>query len=345
MASGRSRNFFLFCLLGVLLAAFFLLDIWTGSVRIPMGQVFDALTGRGADPMVETLVRTFRVPKALAALAAGTALAASGLQMQTLFRNPLAGPYILGVSSGASLGVSLFLLGIPVLGLGAGAEWLRNIGLTGAAWIGGAAILGIIFVVSVRVRDIMALLILGMMIGSGATAVVSILQYLSPEGALKSFMVWTMGNLGGVSVSQLKILLPFTAAGLALSVRLIKPLNLLLLGEAYARTMGQHVRRVRMLIFCSTVLLAGTVTAFCGPIGYVGNAVPHMARMLFRDADHRVLMPASILIGGLVMLVCDVVSQLPGTETVLPVNTVTALVGIPVVVNVILKNRKLTGSW
>jgi iron complex transport system permease protein len=271
----------------------------------------------------------------------GAALSASGLQMQTLFRNPLAGPYVLGISSGASLGVSLFLLGAPLLGISFASEALRNVGIVGSAWIGGALILLVIMAVSARLKDIMAILILGMMFGSAASAVVQILQYLSTDSALKSFVIWTMGSLGGVSLAQLGLMSGIVLAGLILSVYLIKPLNLLLLGENYARTMGLNVRITRLLLFVSTTLLAGTVTAFCGPIGFIGIAVPHVARMLTGNADHRILMPASILLGSVTMLLCDIIAQLPGREMVLPVNTVTALLGIPIVVLVIVRNRKI----
>lgn len=330
-----------FAVLSVLLVLFFFADILLGSVKIPAQDTLSVLFGRQAETVTANLIFSFRLPKAITALLAGAALSASGLQMQTLFRNPLAGPYILGISSGASLGVSLFLLGIPVLGLTFGSEAIRNIGITGAAWIGSAAILGIIFAAATRVKDILAILILGMMIGSGATAIVSILQYFSPEAALKSFVIWTMGSLGGVSLSQLWMMALFIGIGLLLAVYLIKPLNILLLGEAYAQTMGQNIRAARTVIFISTILLAGTVTAFCGPIAFIGTAVPHIARMIFRNADHRVLMPASMLTGSIIMLACDIISQLPGTGMILPVSAITSLVGIPVVIYVILQNRRI----
>ena len=253
----------------------------------------------------------------------------------------MAGPYVLGISSGASLGVSLFLLGAPLLGVSVASETLRNIGVVGSAWIGAALILAVIMAVSVRLKDIMAILILGMMFGSAASAIVQILQYLSPDSALKSFVVWTMGSLSGVSLQQLGLMSGIVVAGLALSIYLIKPLNLLLLGENYARTMGLNIRWIRFLLFASTTLLAGTVTAFCGPIGFIGIAVPHVARMLTGNADHRVLMPASMLMGSVTMLLCDIIAQLPGHEMVLPVNTITALLGIPIIVLVIVRNRKI----
>ncbi len=325
-----SRHSLLFALLLLATVALFTADLAVGSVALSPGEVWQALTGRAADPVVHDIVLKIRLLKALAALLAGAALAASGLEMQTLFRNPLAGPYVLGVSSGAALGVALFLLGAPMLGI-AGHSLLRSLGVVGAAWLGSALVLAVVLAVSRRIKDIMVILILGMMLGSGIGSVVEILQYLSTETALKAFVVWTMGSLGDITAG----LLPVVTAGLVLAVAVIKPLNLLLLGENYARTMGLDIRRTRTLLVLSTVLLAGTVTAFCGPIGFVGLAVPHLARMLFRSADHRVLMPASMLTGAALLLGCDLVSKL----LALPVNTITALTGIPVVVIVVLRNR------
>uniref|UniRef100_UPI00307C791A iron ABC transporter permease n=1 Tax=Alistipes sp. TaxID=1872444 RepID=UPI00307C791A len=250
--------------------------------------------------------------------------------------NPLAGPYVLGISSGAGLGVALFLLGAPLLGV-AGHSFVRSLGVAGAAWLGSALVLAVVMAVSRRIKDIMVILILGMMLGSGISSVVEILQYLSSEAALKSFVIWTMGSLGDVTGSQLALLLPVVTAGLALAVAVIKPLNLLLLGENYARTMGLNVQRTRTLIFLSTVLLAGTVTAFCGPVGFIGLAVPHLARMLFTSADHRILMPGSMLTGAALLLVCDLVSK----SLALPINTITALMGIPVVIFVVVRNRNI----
>lgn len=332
----KSRTAHLFIVLSFATAALFLFDLTTGAVSIPPGDVWAALTGGEVPEATAKIVRSIRLLKAVVAVAAGAALAVSGLQMQTLFRNPLAGPYVLGISSGASLGVALFILGAPLLGA-AGHGAMTSLGIAGAAWAGSAAVLAVIAAVSRRIRDIMVMLILGMMFSSGVGAVVQILQYLSREEALKSFVIWTMGSLGDVTGGQLALLLPAVGMGLALAVAVIKPLNLLLLGEQYARTMGLDVRRARLLLFLSTILLAGTVTAFCGPIGFVGLAVPHVARMLFRDADHRVLMPASALAGAVVLLACDIVSK----QLTLPVNTITALLGIPVVVWVVVRNKSI----
>ena len=334
----KRRNTILFTCSALLVVVLFVADILIGSVALPLGDVVGALFGNG-DEVTRNIVLNFRLPKAVTALLVGASLSAVGLQMQTLFRNPMAGPYVLGVSSGASLGVALFLLGLPLFGISTNGA-ISSIGVVGAAWIGSALIMSVVLAVTARIKDIMVVLILGMMFGSAATAVVEILQYLSPEGVLKSFVVWTMGSLGSVSREQFLIMAPVMILGLALSVSLIKPLNAMLLGENYASTMGINIRRTRLMISAITVMLAGTVTAFCGPIGFIGLAVPHIARMTFREADHRVMMPASMLLGALIMLFCDVASQLPANDMTLPINTVTALIGIPVVVVVIVRNHK-----
>ena len=333
--SGR-RTAILFTVLSLLTAALFTADLLIGSVAVALHDIWAALTGGSCDPAVRDIILKIRLLKAVTALFAGAALAASGLQMQTLFRNPLAGPYVLGISSGAGLGVALFLLGAPLLGVSAH-SFVQSLGIAGAAWLGAALVLLIVMAVGRRIKDIMVILILGMMFGSGVSSVVEILQYLSSEAALKSFVIWTMGSLGDVTGGNLALMLPVITAGLALSVAVIKPLNLLLLGENYARTMGLNVQRTRTLLFLSTVLLAGTVTAFCGPVGFIGLAVPHLARMLFASADHRVLMPASMLSGAALLLVCDLISK----SLALPINTVTALMGIPVVIVVVVRNRNL----
>ena len=333
--SGR-RTAILFTVLSLLTAALFTADLLVGSVAVALRDIRAALTGGSCDPAVRDIILKIRLLKAVTALFAGAALAASGLQMQTLFRNPLAGPYVLGISSGAGLGVALFLLGAPLLGVSAH-SFVQSLGIAGAAWLGAALVLLIVMAVSRRIKDIMVILILGMMFGSGVSSMVEILQYLSSEAALKSFVIWTMGSLGDVTGGNLALMLPVITAGLMLSVAVIKPLNLLLLGENYARTMGLNVQRTRTLLFLSTVLLAGTVTAFCGPVGFIGLAVPHLARMLFASADHRVLMPASMLSGAALLLVCDLISK----SLALPINTVTALMGIPVVIVVVVRNRNL----
>ena len=332
----KSRSTTLFIIISLLLVILFVLDLLMGSVHIPLRDILAAVVGAEVDPATRLIVLDIRLVKAIVAILTGMALSVSGLQMQTIFRNPLAGPYVLGINSGASLGVALFILGMPLLGIATNST-LSSIGTAGAAWLGSALILAFVASVSTRIKDIMVILILGMMISSGVSAVVQILQYLSNEEALKSFVIWTMGSLGDVTSSQLMLLLPAVLIGLVVSVAVIKPLNLLLLGEQYARTMGLNVRRSRYLIFLSTTLLAGTVTAFCGPIGFVGLAIPHIARMLFSNADHRILLPASALCGAVTLLICDIISK----WLTLPINTITALLGIPIVIWVVIRNKSI----
>ena len=332
----KSRSTILFVSLSLLLVILFVLDLLIGSVHIPLRDILGAIVGAEVDPATRLIVLDIRLIKTIVAILTGIALSVSGLQMQTLFRNPLAGPYVLGISSGASLGVAIFILGMPLLGVATNST-LSSVGTAGAAWFGSALILAFVASVSTRIKDIMVILILGMMISSGVSAVVQILQYLSNEEALKSFVIWTMGSLGDVTTNQLHLMLPAVLLGLVVSVAVIKSLNLLLLGEQYARTMGLNVRRSRYFIFLSTTLLAGTVTAFCGPIGFVGLAIPHIARMLFSNADHRVLLPATALCGAVVLLGCDIISKC----LTLPINTITALLGIPIVIWVVIRNKSI----
>lgn len=324
----RSRSVLLFTALAALTLFLFLLDLAVGAVAVPLGDVWAALTGGDCPRATAKIILNIRQIKAVVALLAGAALSVSGLQMQTLFRNPLAGPYVLGISSGASLGVALVVLA----GVGS------SIGIAGAAWLGAAIVLVVIAAVGHRIKDIMVILILGMMFSSGIGAVVQILQYVANDESLKMFVIWTMGSLGDVTFNQLAVLIPSIIAGLLLAVITIKPLNLLLFGEEYAVTMGLNVRRSRGLLFLSTTLLAGTVTAFCGPIGFIGLAMPHVTRMLFRNSDHRVLVPGTVLSGASVLLLCDLVSKL----FTLPINAITALLGIPIVVWVVLRNKSVT---
>ena len=324
----RSRSVLLFTALAALTLFLFLLDLAVGAVAVPLGDVWAALTGGDCPRATAKIILNIRLIKAVVALLAGAALSVSGLQMQTLFRNPLAGPYVLGISSGASLGVALVVLA----GVGS------SIGIAGAAWLGAAIVLVVIAAVGHRIKDIMVILILGMMFSSGIGAIVQILQYVANDESLKMFVVWTMGSLGDVTFNQLAVLIPSIATGLLLAVVTIKPLNLLLFGEEYAVTMGLNVRRSRGLLFLSTTLLAGTVTAFCGSIGFIGLAMPHVTRMLFRNSDHRVLVPGTVLSGASVLLLCDLVSKL----FTLPINAITALLGIPIVVWVVLRNKSVT---
>ena len=319
----------------------------TGSARIPPSEVVTILAGGESERAAwRGIVLDFRLPKALTAALAGASLAVSGLLMQTLFRNPLAGPYVLGVSAGASLGVA-----VVVLSVGAGASRLLagfglagDLGLVAAASVGSGAALGLVFLAAKRVSTL-TLLILGVLFGYATSALVTVLVHFSLAERIQSYLAWTFGSFGGVTWSQLKILAPVLAVGLALAALASKPLNALLLGESYAASMGVAVERARYLVLASTALLAGAVTAFCGPVAFLGVAVPHLVRGLLGAADHRVLIPASVLAGAAVALLSDLVAQLPGSAAVLPLNAVTALIGAPVIAGVILRRRHLEASF
>ncbi len=304
-----------------------------------MNLLFDGETSHTA---WRRIILDFRLPKLITALLAGAALSVSGLQMQTIFRNPLAGPYVLGISAGASLGVALLVMGFSsffISGyMNVAGTWL----IAFVACLGAGAVLLLIFIVSLRVTDIMTILILGILVGSAVTAIVSILQYFSNESMLKTFIVWTMGSLGGVTQSQLNVLLPVILSGLIIALASGKYLNVLLLGENYAKSLGLNIKLARFLIFFSTSILAGSITAFCGPIGFIGIAVPHLARIILKTANQHVLVMASIILGAVVMVAGDIISQLPGAQSNLPINSVTALIGIPVVVYLIIKNQRLS---
>ncbi len=332
-----------FILLSVLFLLLFLADLLLGSIIIPAKQVvLSFFAPLKSDETFRTIILDFRLPKALTAIFTGAALSLSGLQMQTVFRNPLAGPYVLGISAGASLGVALFVLGFSsVLALGivtATGAWTLAV----VAWVGSFLVMLLVLYVSLRVNDIMTILILGILFTSAVAAVVSILQYFSNESMLKAFIIWTMGSLGSVTKSQLSVLIPAIVLGTVLAFIKIKDLNAFLLGENYARSLGVSIKGSRVIIFLSTSLLAGTITAFCGPIGFIGIAVPHICRVIFKTSNHLVLVPAVVLTGSAVMLFSDIVSQLPGMQSTLPINSVTALIGIPVIIWMIVKNKKFT---
>lgn len=337
--SGRNRTKILLLTIFLLTALLFSLDIILGSVTIKLKDIFDVLLNK-SDSEIYSVIVKFRIPKAITALLVGVSLSVSGLQMQTIFRNPMAGPYVLGISSGASLGVAVLILGFSDYFTAKSLELLGNWSLAAASWAGAGIVMVIIMLISIKIKDILAILILGIMLSGGISSIVSIMQYFSSETMLKSYVIWTMGSLGNVSSEQLEVMALCIAAGLIISIFSLKMLNAILLGETYAETLGVNIKKARILVFVSTSLLAGTVTAFCGPVGFIGIAVPHIARMIFKTSDHRVLMPSVILAGASLMLVSDIISQLPGSERVLPVNAVTSLIGIPVVIWVILKTRK-----
>lgn len=339
--NNSSRALRTLLLLTLLVPIFFLADLLVGSYYISIPEILQAIfRSENADSQVVLIINQFRIPKAFTAILAGAALSVAGLQMQTVFRNPLAGPYILGVSSGASLGVALLVLGTGGLLSGSIVSAISSWGIVSAAWIGSGLVLLVIVMISARIKDIMTILILGILISSAISSVVNILQYFSNESMLKSFVVWTMGSLGSVTNIQLSVLFPSVLIGISIAFFSSKFLDAFLLGENYARSMGMNIGFARLMVFLSTCILAGSITAFCGPIGFIGIAVPHIARMLLQTAKHSLLVPGTILIGALMMLVSDIISQLPGSESTLPVNSVTALLGIPIVIWIIVRNKK-----
>jgi iron complex transport system permease protein len=341
------RTVVLMGLLGALVVAF-LLSLALGSVAIPLDNVVRILLGGTPDKATwADILWKFRLPKALTALFAGAALAVSGLQMQTLFRNPLADPYILGVSSGASLGVALVLLGVGATATKVvGSMGLYgDLGLVLAASLGSALVLGLVLLVAQRVQSTLTLLILGLMFGYLTSALVSLLVYFSLPERIQVFSLWSAGSFGSVTWSQQWVFAPVIGGGLLVAHLLPKSLNALLLGDIYARSLGVNVVQTRRWIILCASLLAGTATAFCGPIGFLGVAVPHLCRTLFNTADHRVLVPTCMLLGGTIALLADVIAQLPGSQTVLPVNVVTSLFGVPVIIWMLLRQQQLRASF
>ncbi len=338
----RKHKYYLWAALLLLPLLLALADIYTGSVHLSFTSVTRALFHPAGGDDVTVILHRFRLPRMWTAVLAGVALSVSGLLMQTTFRNPLAGPYVLGISAGASLGVALLVLGLsPLLSFAAG-SLAANTSIMAAAIAGATGVLLLIMTVSLRIRDIMTILILGIMFGSAVTALVSILQYFSNETMLKVFVVWTMGSLANVTGMQSLLLTLLVGAGVLLSFLLIKQLNTLLMGEAYAHSVGMDIRRTRLLIFGVTGILAGSVTAFCGPIGFVGIVVPHLARLTLRTSDLRPVLPATLLLGASLLLLGDILSHLPGEGGVLPINAVTAVLGIPLIIWMILQRQKLS---
>ncbi|WP_321426159.1 iron ABC transporter permease [uncultured Bacteroides sp.] len=321
----------------ILIALFFVAftcDIAFGSVNLTMNDIWSSLTGNGTDNLYREIIVNYRLPKALTAIFTGMALSVAGVLMQTLFRNPLAGPDVLGVTSGASLGVALLTLGASSLPWFVIAGW----GQVTAAVLGAVGVLLLVIIVSVKVPQTISLLIIGMMFGNFAGAIVSILQSTSNPDTLKLFISWTFGSLSSVSWSYMGIMAPIVVVGTGLAFILQKRLNVLLLGEKYAAGLGISVPQTRLLIILATALLAGTSTAFTGPIAFIGVTVPHIARGIFHTSDHQKIIPASILCGSIIMLICDLISQMPGSQGTLPINSVTALFGAPIIIWIIAKN-------
>ena len=345
----RQRNRLVIAGLAGLVVLFFLLDITLGSIRIPLKEVarivFD---GESENQAWLYIVQKIRLPKAITAILVGCGLSVSGLQMQTLFRNPLAGPAELGITAGAGLGVAVVMLGS---GGSASLYAIRDLGVSGSwllvlmASLGAALVLILVLLIAGRLRDNVVLLIVGVMVGTITVSLISIWQYFSQPEQLQEYLLWTFGSLGGVVQSHLYVLTGVVIVGLLLAFVSSKALNALLLGENYARSMGLTVGRSRLIILLSTSLLTGSITAFCGPIGFVGIAVPHITRSLLGTSDHRILIPGTCLVGTILLLVCDSIAQLPGTGAVLPINIVTSLLGAPVVIWIIVSRNNLRSSF
>lgn len=338
--ANQKRNTILFFILGLALLLLFFLDISFGSITIPFKEVYTSLTGGEASKSTwEYIIINYRLPKAITAVLVGVGLATSGLMMQTLFRNPLAGPDVLGLSSGAILAVAIVILGAGLLPSFLNTILLSSYGIVLASTLGSISVLFLVLLVSQRLRNTMAILIVGLMFGSFTSAIVGVLTYFSSAEQLQKFTFWSLGSLGNLSWSSIVVLTISVSIGLLLSACSIKPLNALLLGENYAKSMGLNFKKTRLIIILATSILAGSVTAFAGPIAFIGLAVPHIAKLTFRTSNHAVLYWSTIFYGGIIMLFCDIASQLPGLETTLPINAITSIIGAPVVIWLLVRKR------
>ncbi|MEP6929474.1 MAG: iron ABC transporter permease [Flavobacterium sp.] len=336
----QKRNTILFFVLTSALLILFFLDISLGSVTIPFKEVYTSLTGGNASKSTwEYIIINYRLPKAITAVLVGVGLSVSGLLIQTLFRNPLAGPDVLGLSSGAILAVAVVILGAGFLPSFLNTILLSAYGLVLASTLGSVLVLLLVLLVAQRLRNTMAILIVGLMFGSFTSAIVGVLTYFSSAEQLQKFTFWSLGSLGNLSWTSISILAVSVGLGLLLSAGSIKPLNALLLGENYAKSMGMNYKRSRLIIIFATSILAGSITAFAGPIAFIGLAVPHIAKLTFQTSNHAVLYWSTLFYGGIIMLFCDIATQLPGSETTLPINAITSIIGAPVVVWLLMKKR------
>ena len=322
----------------------FVLNISLGSINIPVKEVYQSLLhGSCSKESWNYIILNYRLPKAIVAILVGIGLSISGLLMQTLFRNPLAGPYVLGLSSGASLGVAVVLLGASLLPISISEFFLSPYGIIIASSLGSFIVLLSVLVIAKRLRDTMAILIVGLMFGSLTSAIVGSLTYFSSAEQLQKFTFWSLGNLGNLTWNSIGILTFCVVLGIALSVFSIKPLNVLLLGENYAKSLGMNYNKTKYMILFATSILAGTITAFVGPIAFIGLAVPHISKLVFQTSNHKILFWSTILFGAIIMLICDSITQIPGTEIVLPINAITSILGAPIVIWLLVRKRKMMG--
>ena len=320
----------------------FLVNVSLGSVTIPLAETLNAIFGGEVSKTSwEYIIWDYRIPKAFTAILVGSGLALSGLLMQTLFRNPLAGPFVLGISSGASLGAAILIMGASLFSGFTTFQLLSDISLAIAASLGSFGVLLIVMLVASKVKDTMALLIIGLMFGSITAAIVSVLSYFTTSEELQQYIYWSFGSLGDLSWSQLMLLAVTVFIGIVLSIVAIKGLNGLLLGENYARSLGVNLKKLRYIVIIATGLLAGSITAFAGPIAFIGLAVPHLTRQIFNTTDHKILVPAVLIYGAILMLLCDTIAQLPTSASVLPINAVTSIIGAPVVIWLLIRKKKM----
>jgi iron complex transport system permease protein len=331
-----------FILLSVLLIVLFVLNISFGSVSIPFKDILNTLAGNSAaKESWQTIILNFRLPKAITAILVGSGLSVAGLLMQTLFRNPLAGPFVLGISSGASLGVALLILGSSLFGGFFLANTASNWSLPIASSLGAFLVLSAVIVAANRVRNTMSILIIGLMFGSLTSAIISVLAYFSEAAQIQQFLFWSFGSLGNLSWNELLIFIAIYSIGMLATLSIIKPLNSFLLGENYAKSLGINVKKSRNIILLITSILTGVITAFAGPIAFIGLAVPHIARMIFSTSNHKTLLPAVIILGAIIMLICDAIAQLPTSEFTLPINAITSLFGAPIVIWLLIRKKKI----
>lgn len=332
----------MFLLLVVVVVALFLLNLFMGAVDIPFGEVLSIITGGECERETwKIIVLETRLPQAVTALLSGAAISVAGLLLQTLFNNPLAGPEVLGINSGAGLGVALVMLltqGIFAVG---GMTVAGYLAVFAGAFIGAAVIMAVILLLSTILRNKIFLLVVGVAVGYLASSLISVLNYFATAEGVHSYLIWGMGSFSAVSLGQLPLFVALTAALLLVSLLMIKPLNAILLGDAYAHNLGVNVKAVRNVLLALVGMLTAVVTAFCGPIAFIGLAVPHMARMLLGSNNHKVLLPGTLLFGSVVALVCNVICQLPGDSGLLPLGAITPLIGAPVIIYVVLRNKNI----
>ncbi len=331
-----------FIILILVLLLCFCTNISLGSVLIPFKDVFNGLIGHPTENVAwQHIIHEYRLPKAFTAIIVGSGLGISGLLMQTLFRNPLAGPFVLGITSGSSLGVALVIMGASFFGGALAGVLVSKWSIVIAASLGSFIVLLIVLIMSNKVRDTMAILIIGLMFGSITTATVSVLSFFSSAEELQQYIFWGFGSIGNLTWHELFIFFIIYILGIILSLASIKTLNTLLLGENYAKSLGLNVKMSRLLIIIATSLLAGTITAFAGPIVFIGLAIPHMTRQVFNTSNHKILLPAVFLFGAIIMLVCDTIAQLPSSDLTLPINAITSLIGAPVIIWLLVRKRKM----